>query len=133
MTSNIVTLIGRTPKAAQDEVREVPAFKPRLGPTTDPEERASLYALANADETMRLAMLVATAEGAQAALDMLDNAKSAVTRQFNLFGNEKQSARIAFLHAFRRYAACCGGNTLEALEQAGDFKVKIDKERASIK
>lgn len=130
MTGNIFTLPNRTPKAAQDAV---PKFRPRLGPTSDPEERASLYALANADETMRLAMVVATAEGPQAANDMLDNAKSAVNRQFDLNANEKQSARMAFYHAFRRYANLCGGNTLAALEMAGDFKVAIDKERASIK
>lgn len=78
MTSNIVTLPGRAPP-----VREVPAFTPRLT-AIDAEERASLYALSNADETMRLAIVTGTAEGPQAALDMLDNAKAAVRRHFKL-------------------------------------------------
>lgn len=108
--------------------RPVPvAPKPKLA--TDPDERASLYALANADEVMRMAMTTAYAEGPQASLDMMENAKFAVKKQFNLFGDPKAQARMDFYHAFRRYASVVG-STLEALELAGDIKVAMDKERA---
>jgi imidazole glycerol phosphate synthase subunit HisF len=49
---------------------------------TDPEERASFYALSNADEVMRLSMTIAYAEGPSAALDAIENAAEAVRRQF---------------------------------------------------
>jgi len=79
MTSNIVTLPGRTSKAAQDAV---PKFSPKLA--LDADERAAFYALSHADEIGRLGMVVARAEGPNAALDMLDNVKSAIKSEFKI-------------------------------------------------
>ena len=70
MTSNVVTLIGKAP-------RQLPHFA-----ITDTDERASYYALSNADEAMRIIMTVAIGEGPKCALDLIDNIRAHIMNSF---------------------------------------------------
>ena len=73
--ANVVTLLGKAPR-----VPEVP--KPEFGLRDDSEQRADFYALSNADEALRLVMVIGTAEGRKAALDLLDHIRGAVEKTF---------------------------------------------------
>ena len=76
--TNVVTLPGRAPRQPDPDAIPVPLF----GMRGDPEQRADFYALANADEALRILMVIATADGRTAAMDLLDNIRVAIEKTF---------------------------------------------------
>ena len=77
-STNVVTLPGRAPRQPDPDAIPVPVF----GLRGDPEQRADFYALANADEALRILMVIATADGRTAAMDLLDNIRVAIEKTF---------------------------------------------------